>query len=112
MKYLLSIYNNDAVDAAFATETSQEFDRAHETLQAELVASGEFVDAKRLDTADARIVRSVDGAILATDGPFTEGKEYVGGFYIVDCATRERAEQIAGRFFEARFSPIEVRRLF
>ncbi|MEP6478497.1 MAG: YciI family protein [Rhodoglobus sp.] len=111
MKYLLSIYNNAVVDEAFTSDMSVEFDRAHQAIQTELEASGEFVDARQLGTPTARVVRSVDGKTLATDGPFTEGKEYVGGFYIVDCATRERAEEIAGRFFEARFSPIEVREL-
>jgi hypothetical protein len=44
-----------------------------------------------------------------TDEPYVEAKEQVAGLFIVDCATPERAEQIAGRFPEARFSAVEVR---
>jgi hypothetical protein len=31
-----------------------------------------------------------------TDGPFLEAKEFMGGFYIVECETRERALELAG----------------
>jgi hypothetical protein len=31
-----------------------------------------------------------------TDGPFLEAKEFMGGFYVVECATRERAIELAG----------------
>jgi hypothetical protein len=49
--------------------------------------------------------------VLAVDGPFCESKEWVGGYYVVDVTDIERAIEIAGRFVEARFSPVEVRRL-
>ena len=46
-----------------------------------------------------------------TDGPFTEGKELVGGYYIVDCANTERAVEIAGKLMEIEFAPVDVRPL-
>ena len=49
--------------------------------------------------------------VHTTDGPFIEAKEWVGGFYLVDCASIDRAVEIAGRFVEARYSPVEVRQL-
>jgi hypothetical protein len=33
---------------------------------------------------------------LVTDGPFAETKEAVGGFYVIDCASREEAIELAG----------------
>lgn len=62
----------------------------------------------------AAVVRtSVDEPHLLrrTDGPFSESKEWVGGFYLVDCVSMDRAVEIAGRFIEARWSPVEVRQL-
>ena len=35
---------------------------------------------------------------FATDGPYAEAKEQLAGFFIIDCETRERAEQIAATF--------------
>ena len=35
---------------------------------------------------------------LATDGPFAEAKEQLAGFFLIDCETRQRAEEIAAQF--------------
>ena len=43
------------------------------------------------------------------DGPFAEAKEMVGGFYLIDVATRDEAVAIAGRCPAARWSTVEVR---
>jgi len=43
------------------------------------------------------------------DGPFAEAKEMVGGFYLIDVATRDEAVSIAGRCPAARWSTVEVR---
>ena len=43
------------------------------------------------------------------DGPFTESKEMIGGFYLVDCASREEAIAIAGQCPATRFATVEVR---
>ncbi|SHE54643.1 Uncharacterized conserved protein [Modicisalibacter ilicicola DSM 19980] len=43
------------------------------------------------------------------DGPFTESKEMVGGFFLIDCANREEAIAIAGQCPAARFAIVEVR---
>ena len=43
------------------------------------------------------------------DGPFAEAKEMVGGFYLIDVATRDEAVAIAGRCPAARWSSVEVR---
>ena len=111
MRYLLTIYNNSETEAAITSTAEQEFETAHRELQAELTASGELVDTQVLSMRDARIVRSTPDGVVVTDGPFTEVKEWVGGFYLVECAGIDRAAEIAGRFVEARYSPIEVRRL-
>jgi hypothetical protein len=111
VRYLVTIYNNDETEAAFASPVEAEITQAHEAVQAELKASGELVDTQVLSMRDARVVRSTPEGVVATDGPFTEVKEWVGGFYVLECDHIERAVEIAGRFVEARYSPIEVRRL-
>ncbi|MCW2864402.1 MAG: hypothetical protein JWP48_6110 [Actinoallomurus sp.] len=63
----------------------------------ELVKSGEFVDAQGLAMPDhAKIVRANGGqAPLVSDGPFPETKEFLAGWWIVDCETPERAVELA-----------------
>jgi hypothetical protein len=114
MRFEILIYNNAECEAAIEGELREEFEAAHQEVIRELRASGELIESNELATDDAVVVRSSPDAahrIRTTDGPFSEAKEWVGGFYTVECADRDRAVAIAGRFVEARFSPVEVRRL-
>jgi len=108
MKYMLLIYGNDETwDALHAEGIEQSLGR-HRKLAEELKANGEFVDGIGLTTANARVVKIVEGVPAVTDGPFTEAKEVLAGYYVVECSL-ERATEIAARLPEARFSPIEIR---
>ncbi|MEU3163913.1 YciI family protein [Streptosporangium sp. NPDC006930] len=62
-----------------------------------LVEAGEFVDAQGLAAPDqAKIVRAGEGgAAVITDGPFPETKEFLVGYWIVDCESPERAIDLA-----------------
>ncbi len=64
------------------------------------------------DTDQATTVRQADGKILATDGPFAETKEQLGGYYIVECANLDEAIEAAGRLpVGPRDGSVEVRPL-
>ena len=65
----------------------------------ELRGSGELVGAEGLaGPGEARVVRAgKSGAPEVTDGPFAESKEFLAGYWIVDCDSRERAYAIAAR---------------
>lgn len=89
-------------------------------LNKELTQSGELVDAQGLAfPEEARVVRAQkDGTPAVTDGPFAEAKEFLAGFWIVDCESTERAYQIAARASSAPGKggvplnmPIEVRQV-
>ena len=87
----------------------------------ELTKSGELVAAEGLAGPDqARVVRAGKGggAPVVTDGPFPETKEFLAGFWIIDCEGPEQAVKIAARasaapgFGGERMSiPIEVRQV-
>ena len=64
-------------------------------------------------TGDATGVRvSLQGGKASVrDGPFTEAKEMVGGFFLLTCATRDEAVQIARECPAAHWATIEVREL-
>lgn len=111
MKYLLMIYGNQATWDSWSDEDVRSVLGAHERLQAELTASGELVGSAGLTTAGARSVRVTDGIPAVTDGPFTEAKEVLAGYYLVECDSVERATEIAARLPEARYDPVEVRRM-
>jgi hypothetical protein len=42
-----------------------------------------------------------NGQPVVSDGPFAESKEYLGGFYLVDCESKERAIELAAQIPDA-----------
>jgi len=54
-------------------------------------------------------VRVRGGQAQVLDGPFAEAKEMIGGFFLLDCATREEALAIASRCPAAEWATVEVR---
>lgn len=61
--------------------------------------------------ATASTVRVRDGETLVTDGPFTEAKEFIAGFDLLDCADLDEAIQVMAKGPIARFQSIEIRPL-
>ncbi|GAA2891124.1 YciI family protein [Streptosporangium fragile] len=62
-----------------------------------LIDAGEFVDAQGLAGPEqAKIVRAGDGGSpVVTDGPYPETKEFLVGYWIVDCESPERVIELA-----------------
>lgn len=64
----------------------------------ELVDSGELVETRGLSApVHSRRVRLQDGVSVVTDGPYAEAEEVLAGYWIVECATFDRATEIAAR---------------
>src|SRR5262245_13987889 len=103
------IYGNPATWDSWTDEDYGEVIRVHQAIQRDLTESGELVGSAGLTTIGARTVRVSGDVPVVTDGPFTEAKEYLAGYYVVDCASVERASEIAARLPEARYNPVEVR---
>jgi hypothetical protein len=79
-------------------------------LEQEMKSSGAWVFSGRLHGPDtATVVRISDGQVLATDGPFAESKEHLGGFYIIEAADIDAALAWASKVTRAIDAPIEVR---
>jgi hypothetical protein len=77
---------------------------------AELEADGKYVLGDRLrPVEDATTVRVRRGERIVTDGPFTESREWIAGFDIVEAADLDEAVEIAAAHPMARFGRVEVR---
>lgn len=78
-------------------------------LEADMRAEGAWTFSARLTGPDAAtVVRRADGERVVSDGPFTESKEHLGGFYIIEAADLDEALDWAERTVEATGMPIEV----
>jgi hypothetical protein len=105
MKYALLVYD---VPAAWTDVTDEQMGGLMQEYQA---VSRESVGGERLQPVHAaKTVRVANGDTLVTDGPFAETKEQLGGFYIVDAASEQKALDLAARIPSARMGgAIEVR---
>jgi hypothetical protein len=73
-----------------------------------LKARGVLMASDSLRSAAARLsVRAGRRSVI--DGPFAESKELVGGFFLLDCGTREQALRLAAECPAAEWATIEVR---
>ncbi|MFJ3220185.1 YciI family protein [Kitasatospora sp. NPDC086801] len=98
MKFLISLHINPAVMDALTDEEKAAIGHGHGEFIEALKASGELITTQALvDPAQAAVVTVRHGQPVVTDGPFLEAKEYLGGFYLVDCEDRERAIALAAR---------------
>ncbi len=71
---------------------------------------GNWLDGDRLrPRQEAKTIRVRSGKVLVTDGPFTESKEAIVGFDILECASLKEAIEIAAKHPMARAGRIEVR---
>lgn len=119
MKYILLAYTNVKAwedmlanwdpNAPMPPEVQAACD-FYEELGKELTASGEFVTTEGLsDPSHTKTVRKTTSGVVATDGPYAEVKEVLVSYAIVDCASHERAMEIAARVCDAVGDTVEVR---
>ena len=76
----------------------------------EMTARGINQSGNRLRPAiDARTVRRRGDDLLVSDGPFTESREVIAGYDIIECADLDEAIEVASKHPMARFGSIELR---
>jgi hypothetical protein len=123
MKYMLLMQGPRSGYEKFGALPPQDI-KAHidfmKRVNKDLTESGELVDAQGLAGPDqAKVVQIKTGTTpVVTDGPFPESKEFLAGYWIVDCESPERAIEIAKRIATAPGRggvpigvPVEVRQV-
>ena len=107
-QYLLSVYQPDGT--APAPEALQKIMRDVYALRDEMRSANVWVFSGGLHSASsATVLRPQEGEILTIDGPFTEGKEHIGGFTIIKAPDLDAALEWGRRLAKATTLPIEVR---
>jgi hypothetical protein len=108
-QYLLSVHMVEGGPAP-SPETMEKTYRDVNVLNSEMQAAGAWVFAGGLHPAHtATVVRVQDGEVLTTDGPFAEGKEHIGGFWVIKSPDLEAALAWATKATQACGAAVEVR---
>lgn len=109
-QYLLSVWHDDQFDLDVNSPEAQRMFAQVGAFNEELTAAGAWVFAGGLETsASATVVRSTDGGVSMTDGPYAETKEQMGGFWVIEAADLDAALDWARRGSAACEGPVEVR---
>lgn len=76
----------------------------------ELRRGGHFLGGEALDSARAAVtLRTRDGAVAATDGPFAETKEVLGGILLLEARDIDHAVELMSKHPGVRIGPFEIR---
>ena len=108
--YSLLIYRTKPESVPVTEQENRAAMAGHRAVQAETAARGQLHAVARLgDASTARTVRSRAGSHETTDGPFIETKEWLVGFYLVDCEDEQEALARARAISPGEEVAIEVR---
>jgi hypothetical protein len=109
VKFLLVLHNNPAVLSALSPEEQQKLMDGHAAFIEATQTSGELVVTQALgDPSQSAVVRVRNGVPVVSDGPYVEAKEFLGGYYLIDVADRERALELAGQIPDAAIEGMGV----
>ena len=109
-QYLLSVYHPE--DYMPSPEDAEKIMRDVDAVNMELQAAGAWVFAGGLYPSSTATVLRVEGDdVLVTDGPFVEGKEHIGGFWVITAPDLDAALEWGRKATRACAVPIEVRPL-
>jgi hypothetical protein len=107
-QYMLLIYQ--PTDAEPTPEQLREMGPRWDAFTQRLQDAGAFVGGDALERPDvATTVRERDGQTQFTDGPFAETKEYLAGYYLVDCPDLDTALEHASHMPNVGHGSVEVR---
>jgi hypothetical protein len=109
MKFLISLHINPAVLEALTDEEKAAIGGGHGEFIEALKNSGELITTLALvDPSQAAVVSVRNDQPVVTDGPFLEAKEYLGGFYLIDCESKERAIELASHIPDSAIEGLGV----
>ncbi len=108
-QYLLSVAMIDGEPMPPPEDMQRAFEQVGR-FNAELQSTGAWVfGGGLLPASAATVVRADGGEVLVTDGPFTESKEHIGGFWVIDAVDLDAALALATKASRACEKPVEVR---
>jgi hypothetical protein len=110
MRFLCLVYFEPETLAVLSPSEKATLDRDSMAYDDKLNRSGHYIVAEALEPVrNARTIRVRRGKVSATDGPFAETKEHLGGFILIEAADMNEALEIAAGIPLAKLGSIEVR---
>lgn len=110
MKFMVLIYTDDDLIGAMPSEEFDTTMRGCIEHADDLRSEGRLLDSQQLEPpATAKSLRTRKGRLTVTDGPFTESKEMLAGFNLIEAENMDEAVRMAAEFPWTTTGCIEVR---
>ena len=110
MNYLCLIYDEEQKLRSMTKSEADAFMGEYMAYTESIKASGHYLGGNALQpVATATSVRVRNGKMSATDGPFAETKEQLGGYYLIEAKDLNEAIAVASRIPSAKIGTVEVR---
>jgi hypothetical protein len=110
MKYLCLIYDEEKTLAGMSKAETEAFMGEYFAFTDAIKKSAHYIGGEALQPVHtATTVRVRNGKMSATDGPFAETREQLGGYYLIEAKDLNDAIQVAARIPSARIGSVEVR---
>lgn len=110
-KFLLLLHDDPSGFMSLSPEEMQKAIEKYIAWGNGLRASGVIVDGHKLRDEPGKVVRRASGTVRTTDGPHTESKEVLGGFYVIEAASYDEAVARAADCPHLDFGSIEIREI-
>ena len=110
MRYLCLVYDEESKLGTMSKTEMDAFMGEYFAFTDAIKSSGHYLGGEALKSVQsATTVRVRNGKTSATDGPFAETKEQLGGYYLIEARDLNDALQVASRIPSARIGSVEVR---
>jgi hypothetical protein len=93
--YMLLLHDNTAAFANVSPEQMQQVIEKYMAWGEKLRAAGILREGQKLTDEPGRVMRRKDGQVRVTDGPYSETKEILGGYYMIEAASYDQAVEYA-----------------
>ncbi len=108
--YMLLLYDGPA-NFDFSPDEMQKIVEKYYGWRDELERSGKLITSDRLIDGEGRVVRRRNGEVRVLDGPFSETKEIIGGYFAIEAADYEEALAITRQCPHIDYGTVEIREI-
>ncbi|MDA8016945.1 MAG: YciI family protein [Thermoanaerobaculia bacterium] len=109
--YMLFLYDNPEDFAQFSPEEIQAIIAKYGAWAEDLEKRGKLLGGDKLTDGEGRVLRNAGGSVRLTDGPFSETKEILGGYFKIQAESYDEAVAIARTCPHLEFeATVEIRR--
>lgn len=109
--YMFLLHDDPTVFEGFSPEEMQRIIGKYQAWGETLRAEGRFLHSHKLKDREGRVLRRENGGVRVLDGPYSETKEAVGGYFAVSAESYDEAVRLAEGCPHIEFGTIEIREI-